>query len=129
MFNSLLMFMVAVNAAAVKAVLRMGTEAPTDAEITQFIADAVATAYTEFGLTVDSASCSATEYVIIRNLAAVYCWAKQTGLTSSGYTFQLGDYQINSNNSMPANIRFLLDQAKKLAGAGKKVCFRVGVSE
>ena len=108
--------MVSVTAQCVRERINLPASAVSDDVVNRFIADAAVTLELETSLTINPASCTETEAVAIRNLAAVYCGAYITGGSSSGLSFRVGDLSVDesqSANVSNANLQFLLDEVKR----------------
>jgi hypothetical protein len=72
-----------------------------------FILEATAFLSIETTKTLDPTDCSEAEANAIANLAAIYCYLKVTGISSTGWNVNLGQLSFSGPSEKVAQLEFL----------------------
>jgi len=94
--------------------LRLGLTANeiSDTDVEVFISEAAASLSIEVNATLDPADCSEAEANAIANLAAIYCYLKVTGISSTGWNVNLGQLSFSGPSEKVAQLAFLKKQVR-----------------
>ena len=69
-----------------------------DAQVVNFLDEAVAILSHAIGVTLDKTDCTELQANAIRNLAALYCYCWVTGGSAAGLAFSIGDINISESS-------------------------------
>ena len=84
-----------VNPDRVRIRLGLTSSEISDTDVQIFIIEAAAFLSIETNKTLDNAECSEVEANAIANLAAIYCYLKVTGISSTGWNVNLGQLSFS----------------------------------
>jgi hypothetical protein len=103
--------------------LRLGLAASeiSDTDTQIFIVEAAAILSTETNKTLDSTDCSEAEANAIANLAAIYCYLKVTGISSTGWNVNLGQLSFSGPSEKVAQLEFLKRQVRDFIDSSRAV--------
>lgn len=99
-----------VDAARVRLRLGLTTDDVTDDDVDVFIGEAAAWLSDQINDTLDVEDCSEAEANAIANLAAIYCYCKITGVSSTGWTANLGQLSFSGPAEKVVQLEFLKKQ-------------------
>jgi hypothetical protein len=124
------LILVSITPDSVRKRVNLSAAQVSDADVEEFIGDAIGTLLTETGEIIDPDNCTASEAVAVKNLAAIYCACKATGGSASGLSFRVGDLSVSESSSstesgLSNTLQFLLDQVQKYIESFNDGVFRV----
>lgn len=121
------------NAARVRLRLGLTVEDISDVDVEVFIGEAAAWLSDQIRVTLDMEDCSEAEANAIANLAAIYCYCKITGVSSTGWTANLGQLSFSGPAEKVVQLEFLkkqiydfIQQRKAVLAESAEVPFVVG---
>jgi len=116
--------MVSVSADQVRRRLGLTVADISDEDVLAFRDEAAAFLSEEIGETINAEDCTISEANAIANLAAIYCHLKVAGLSSTGWTVNLGQLTFTGPAEKTASLEFLKQQVREFIQRRK----RVGIS-
>jgi hypothetical protein len=81
-----------------------------DPDVMEFIEDAAAWISDQISGEIDPKDCTKSERNAIANLAAIYCYCSITGISSTGWTANLGSLSFSGPSEKIAQLEFLKKQ-------------------
>jgi hypothetical protein len=107
---------------------RVGIEAET-VETAQYVTEAAAWLSDQVGRTINKASCTEAEAEAIRNLAAIKAYFDVTGISSTGWTANLGGLTFSGAPDKIAMINDLWKLIKEFIKVNRSTAFKTGEAE